>query len=175
MLTTAPGDASHNGRVREWLTRYLPAESVGLVAAMVGGLLVHRWTASLTAAAVAGSCCETIGYYAVVAGRDVVRHYRALHRGAGSGSPRRRLGLACWRTTRDLLVEFGPAEVMDSVVLRPALMYAGPMLTGWFLPGLLLGKLLADVGFYALAVPAYEFRKRRWGVASVAPVKGGGS
>jgi hypothetical protein len=63
-------------------------------------------------------------------------------------------------TARDLTVEFGPAEVFDSVLLRPLLMYAGPVVTGQFIAGTLLGKLLADVAFYAFAITGYEVRKR---------------
>lgn len=146
-------------RVREWLHRYLPAEIVGLLAALGGAFAVFRVTDSPVAAAVAGSACETVGFYATIGWRDVSWQYRAL---AGLAPPRR-VWLTAGRTARDLAVEFGPAEVVDSAFLRPALMYAGPLFTGHFLAGTLLGKLAADVAFYMFAITGYELRKRVFG------------
>jgi hypothetical protein len=150
-------------RVREWLHRYLPAEIVGLVAALGGALVAHRVTGSPVAAAFAGSACETVAYYATIGWWDVTRHHRALD----GVAPARRVWLAAARTARDLAIEFGPAEVVDSAFLRPALMYAGPLLAGGFLVGTLLGKLAADVAFYLFAITGYEVRKRVFGRPTV--------
>ena len=61
----------------------------------------------------------------------------------------------------DLLREFGPAEALDSFALRPLAMYAGPLVTGDLLTGTLLGKVVADLVFYAIAACAYERRRTR--------------
>jgi hypothetical protein len=144
--------------VREWLRRYLPAEAVGIVGALAGALLVMRATGAPVAAAFAGSVGETVGYYATIGWRDVVRHHRPLE-----GTPHRRFARAVGLTARDLAVEFGPAEALDSILLRPLLMYVGPVVTGHFLAGTLFGKLTADVAFYAFAITGYEVRKRIFG------------
>jgi hypothetical protein len=144
-------------RVREWLRRYLPAEAVGLTGALAGALVVMRATGSPVAAAFAGSVGETVGYYMTIGWRDLARHHRLLTRSAHRRT--RAVGL----TARDLAVEFGPAEALDSIVLRPLLMYLGPVVTGQFLAGTLLGKLAADVAFYAFAITGYEMRKRIFG------------
>jgi len=136
-------------RFREWLRRYLPAEAAGLLAALTGALVTHRLTGSPVAAAFAGSACEAAGYYATIAARDVARHRRDMT------TPR-----ALARTGRDLTVEFGAAEAVDSLLVRPALMYTGPLLTGGFVTGTVIGKVSADVVFYALAITGYELRKR---------------
>jgi hypothetical protein len=61
------------------------------------------------------------------------------------------------RTGANLLVELGPAELLDSAVIRPLAMAGGTGLLG--LPwGILAGKLAADVLFYAVAILAYEWR-----------------
>jgi hypothetical protein len=143
-------------RGREWLRRYLPAEIAGVLAALGGALAAHRVSDSPVAAAVAGSACETVGYYATIGWRDFNWQYRALD----GVAPTRRAWLTAGRTARDLAVEFGPAEVIDSAFVRPTLMYAGPLLTGQFLAGTLLGKLAADVVFYTFAITGYEVRKR---------------
>ena len=53
------------------------------------------------------------------------------------------------------------AEVGDTVFVRPLLMYAFVAPLGGLLPGVIAGKIAADIVFYALAVPAYELRERR--------------
>jgi hypothetical protein len=57
-------------------------------------------------------------------------------------------------------LEFGLTEVIDSVVLRPALMYACTLLVSNAVVGVLLGKLAADVTFYIPAIAAFELRRR---------------
>lgn len=92
----------------------------------------------------AAAIAETLGFYAVAA-IVVARTHRA-----------RRLR----RTARDLAVEFGPAEVLDTVLLRPALMYLGVHVLGDLTAGVLVGKLLADVVFYLLAVAGHRAGRR---------------
>ena len=46
-------------------------------------------------------------------------------------------------------------------MLRPGLIYLAASWTGSnVVIGLLVGKLLADVGFYAVVIPSYELRKK---------------
>jgi hypothetical protein len=166
-------------KLREWGRRYLLAEIVGTTTALAAALTVHALTGSLAPAALAGSAAETVAYYAVILRRAVPRLYAAQ---AGTGPVRRLL-----RTGRSLLAEmsdFVAAELVDTVLVRPGLIY---LATGWADPGtaassgaagsgsgfgaaggaagavatgLLIGKLLADVGFYAVVIPSYELRKK---------------
>jgi hypothetical protein len=143
-------------KLREWGRRYLLAEIVGTVAALTAALAVHALTGSLATAALAGSVAESIAYYGVV----LRRMLPALHRRhAGAGRLRR---LA--RTGRDAVTEvsdFLAAEALDTLVVRPGLIF---LAAGWagsgVVWGLLIGKLLADVGFYAVVIPSYELRKK---------------
>ena len=72
----------------------------------------------------------------------------------------RRLWLTGSRTVRDLLIEFGPAELVDTVLVRPLFMYLMPSLLDNFTAGILVGKLAADVVFYSLAIGAYELKQQ---------------
>jgi ornithine decarboxylase len=138
-------------RARVWARRYLPAEAAGLSTALLGTMVTYRITGSAATAAFAGSACESIGYYATTWARDLRRHYRSL----GGRAWR-----AAARTSRDLAVEFGPAEIVDSLFVRPGLMYAGRLFTSDLIVGTLVGKVAADVAFYAIAISGYEFRTR---------------
>jgi hypothetical protein len=146
-------------KVREWGRRYLLAELVGTVTALAAAVSVHALTGSLAPAALAGSVAETVAYYGVILRRTVPRLY------AASAGARRRL----LRTGRGLLAEmsdFVAAELADTFLLRPGLIYlaagwAGSGSAGTGVPaGLLIGKLLADLGFYAVVIPSYELRKK---------------
>jgi hypothetical protein len=65
------------------------------------------------------------------------------------------------RNLRALLVEFGVAELADSFLVRPLLMYWLPGLVGSVALGILLAKLAADVTFYVPAIISYELSKKR--------------
>jgi hypothetical protein len=143
-------------KLRDWGRRYLLAEIAGTVAALTAALTVHTLTGSLAPAALAGSAAESIAYYAVVLRRMLPVLYR---RHAGAGRLRRAA-----RTARDLATEvsdFLAAELADTLLVRPGLIY---LAAGWagsgVVWGLLIGKLAADVGFYAVVIPSYELRKK---------------
>ncbi|MBF9142635.1 hypothetical protein [Hymenobacter properus] len=143
-------------RLREWLRRYLPAELLSALATLAAAGLVMRASRSGVRAALAGTWAGNVAYFGLLLAQDVRLARRA----------RRQRGYAyTWRTfgqnLRALAVEFGAAEVLDSLVIRPALMYYLPRWLGHFAAGILLAKLLADVTFYIPAILSYELSKKR--------------
>jgi O-antigen/teichoic acid export membrane protein len=126
-------------------TRYLPAEVVGTVCAVAGAYVAFLVLADRAVAAIVGTMAENVGFYGVMA---VVEW-------------RRRRARSVRRTALALFAEFGPAEALDSLLVRPACMYLGPLLTGGIASGSLLGKLAADGVFYAVAIVGYEIMQRR--------------
>ncbi|WP_314505268.1 hypothetical protein [uncultured Microbacterium sp.] len=128
-----------------WVVRYLPAEIVGTAAMVLAGLAVTVWTEAPALIALAALLGESIGFYTVLA----ITIY--AEQSAVSDTWRRAVG----RTFLLLLAEFGPAELLDSLLIRPAALILGV----WLLPdpvwGLLAGKVFADVVFYAIAAGAF--------------------
>ena len=57
---------------------------------------------------------------------------------------------------RSIAVEFGPAEVIDSIIIRPVALYAGPYILGNVAVGWVVGSLVADIAFYVMAIFSYE-------------------
>ena len=111
-----------------------------------------RWSRpgeGVASAVVAATWAESLGFYAFVTGRE-------LRRARGP----RRTPSALVLAVRDVVAEFGVAEAADTIFVRPALMYAFVDPLGGVLPGVIAGKLAADLVFYGLAVPAYELRER---------------
>ncbi|MEV4622270.1 hypothetical protein AB0J74_26600 [Asanoa sp. NPDC049573] len=127
------------GRVRDWLARYAPAEAAGITGALLAAAAVD----SPEAAAVAGTVGETVGFYATI----LVRDLRAGGRPAA--------------VVRDLAVEFGAAEVLDTLLVRPAAMYLATRALGTATAGVVAGKLAADAVFYTIAIIGYELRRQR--------------
>jgi hypothetical protein len=143
-------------KIREWASRYLPAEIIATVTALIGAFAGHYFSGSLIGAAVGGTIGENVGYYGYFVVLETRRHYA----GHAQHPQLRRIFLTAVKTLRDLLVEFGPAEALDSLFVRPFCMYFGPQLVSNFTLGILLGKLAADVVFYAFAAAGYEVKKR---------------
>lgn len=143
------------GKVSEWVRRYGPIELAGAICAVGVALLVNHWTGSLATSAVAGAWAESLGYYGAAGWLEM---RRSTHSAALIGPTGRASRLL--QTVRTLVLEFGPAELVDTALIRPALMFAAPLLLGSVGVGLLVGKLAADVAFYAIVITVYEARKR---------------
>ncbi|HSX32454.1 MAG TPA: hypothetical protein VLF43_04270 [Candidatus Saccharimonadales bacterium] len=145
-------------KVREWVIRYGPAEIGGTVAAFAGAYVSLAISDSLAAAAIAGTIGEGVGFYGVAASREAVRYWRSHH-----GHTRvRRAWLTGLHTLRGMMVEFGPAEIVDSFAVRPGLLYIIPFLMGEanYAIAFLIAKITADLVFYGFAIIGYEVRRR---------------
>jgi hypothetical protein len=138
--------------IRRWCARYLPAEVIGTISAVTSAYVAYLATGDRALAAIFGTIGENVGFYSVMA---VVEWRRQ-----GTAGP---MGLQAraQRTIRVLSAEFGPAELIDSLVVRPGAMYLGPFVTGGITSGSLLGKIMADAVFYAVAIASFELVHRR--------------
>ncbi|BBX68525.1 hypothetical protein [Mycolicibacterium psychrotolerans] len=146
------GSTARRVRIREWVRRYLPCEVAGTVGEFGAAALVYVATDSLGAAAVAASVGASGGYYAVAYLSALRWSYRdQAHRPALA-----RLLMANLLALRSVAIEFGPAEVIDSIAVRPLGFYLGPALFGNVAAGWIFGKLVSDVAFYTCAVFSYE-------------------
>lgn len=124
-------------RWKRWLRRYAPAEIVALVTAAAGYLLFDAATDNAVAAAYGAAVGDNVGYYGTLVVREIA---------AG-----RRVGA--------LVVEFGPAEALDSALVRPACVAVSTAALGPAV-GVLVAKVLADLAFYVPVITTYELRRR---------------
>jgi hypothetical protein len=173
-LSATPPQGRPGNLVRRWLSRYGPSEILGTVAAVASAVLVERMTGSIVAAAYAGALAETVAFYGVMFLRECVR---AAHQAGARGRP---FAAKDFLTVGgNLVLEFGVAEALDLVVIRPLLMGVGLRWVGGQL-GALVGKLAADLVFYGPVLTIYEWRlaegtarveerRRRTTAAHVAP------
>ena len=140
-------------RAGDWLRRYGVAELAGISTALVSAWVADVLGAHPFAVAFAATVGENFGFYATIIGRQVAADRRVAQR---AGEPY--VGRRVWRTTRELLLEFGPAELLDSLIIRPAAMGLGIRFLGRD-AGVVAGKLAADVTFYLPVILTYELRR----------------
>ncbi len=133
---------------------------MGTVAAYASFFLIQKATDNDIAAAYAGAVGENTGFYSTMMAREIIKD---VHQAKADGQPYSPNLIL--KTVGKLFVEFGPAEVLDSLLIRPATMGLGARLLGKEI-GVITGKIIADVSFYAPAIISYEFKKNFSGSGS---------
>lgn len=116
--------------VTHW-RRYASLEIAGTVTAFLAGALALMFNLPTAVAAYVATFAENLGFYGTAFLLERKKE-KSFHKAVLS-----------------LVVEFGPAEVLDTLFVRPACMFAGIALLGTF--GILIGKLAADLVFYTIA------------------------
>lgn len=161
-----------------WIKRYLPAEVTGTAAAILGTTLSWQFEQSLAVTALVGAWSEVVGFYLAM----LIREWRSqrplrlhslpndqLNRRVELGwqarvtayltSVRQTIGFLA-QILRTLVAEFGPAELVDPFLLRPALL----ALAMHLIPGahwaVMIGKVAADLIFYTVAISSFELRQK---------------
>jgi len=143
------------GKTREWLKRYIPAEALGSICALIAAWLVYSHTHSYITAAAAGWVGEGIGFFGyfitteLIQGSKKYYHLPLINR----------IFSAVTAASANLLVEFLPAEIIDNFLIRPYAMYIAPQYIHPYPLGFLVGKFSADIFFYIFAIIGYEVRK----------------
>jgi hypothetical protein len=122
-------------KLTHWLYRYAPAEIGGTVSAYSAYFLFDYWLEMAIASAFIATWAENIGFYSVILWKR---------------RKEKRLLL-------NVIIEFGPAELLDSFIFRPWCIAGSVYLMGP-IAGVLVGKLLGDLLFYIPVVLTYENR-----------------
>lgn len=143
-------------KTKEWARRYIPAEILGTAGALIAAWIVYVHTHSYVAAAAAGWIGEGIGFYGYFVSTELLLNARKYREHPFF----KRVLLAVGIASSNLLVEFAPAEILDTFFIRPFAMFLAPQHIHPYPIGFLVGKFGADLVFYLLAVIGYETRKR---------------
>ncbi len=142
-------------KVKDWLRRYLLAEIVSTTLSLATAWLIMESTGDRVMSAFVGSAVASISFYGVVAIKDISTSLK--HHKNNNEKYRIKSFLIDFR---NLIIEFGPAEILDVIAVRPFFMYLIPKLTGEFILSTLAGKIIADIFFFVLAIVMYELRKK---------------
>ncbi len=140
-------------KIKGWLKRYLPPEIIGTITAVSSATIAHSLDYNLVVAAYAGSIGEAIGFYATV----IVQNFLFIKRQNKVDNKRFAFSDVI-RLTKSMLLEFGPAGILDGLVLRPFFMILFPVLLHDFTLGILVGKIAGDITFYVLVILSHEIK-----------------
>lgn len=142
-------------KIREWIRRYLLADILSTILSLGTAWVIHRTSGDNVLAAFVGSAMASISFYGIIAYSDVkksLKHHRKHDL---------RYGFAAYfKDLRNLIIEFGPSEILDVLAVRPFFMYLMPKLMGEFVLGTFVGKMIADFIFFIPAIIMYEVRKK---------------
>ena len=142
-------------KAKKWLRRYIPANISATIGAIFAAWLVYKLTKNQILAAYAGTIGDNIGYYGVIAIRDFKKNKaKYIKNGEKYGV------IGYLKTVRNLIIEFGTAEALDSLIVRPLCLYWFPIWMPTYELGIIAGKYAADIIFYIPTIISYELRKK---------------
>ncbi len=142
-------------KFKQWIKRYLVAEVLGTLMAVGASFLSFFIAPNPIIAAYAGTWGENLGFYGTMAFKEIHtgrKHHKKNNQKYGF--------IGVLKAFRNLILEFGFAEIFDSFVIRPFFMFLFPVLLGNLAVGVVVGKITADIIFYIPAVIGYELRKK---------------
>ncbi|MEI6806207.1 MAG: hypothetical protein WCK49_06850, partial [Myxococcaceae bacterium] len=131
------GNFSMATTLLRWLKRYGPAEIFAILGVYAGYFLSENFAHIIWISAYAGAMGENVGFYGVIVYQRLKAKENLWH----------------------VLAEFGPAEILDSLILRPLALFVGVETMGPML-GLLVGKLAGDVLFYIPVILTHELMRK---------------
>lgn len=136
-------------RIKMWIRRYGLAELLGTTCALLSALAAAKMGANGVTIAVAGAWGEVVGFYLPMLVQELRSQWQS-----------RRLPGALCCTLRNLLLEFGAAELLDTALVRPTLITGVVQLVPHLSLGILVGKVLADCIFYGTAMVGRQMSQR---------------
>jgi len=142
-------------KITVWVKRYLLADVLSTILSLLTAWGIFETTADRVLAAFVGSAVASLVFYFTIAFSDVRKSIKQ-HRIDNEKYKIKSFLI----DFRNLIIEFGPAELLDVLAVRPFFMYLIPKLTGDFISGTFIGKMIADVIFFIPAIIMFELRKK---------------
>ena len=142
-------------KIKEFSKRYLPAEIVGTLTAIGAASIAHIFSHNPVFIAYIATLGEAIGFFSTI----FIQQFLTFSKKRKIENKQFSLSDIS-KIISHVLLEFGPAEILDSLVLRPFFMYLFPSLVKNFTLGILLGKIAGDITFYLLVILSYEMKKK---------------
>ncbi len=143
-------------KIAEWVKRYGLAEVISLTLTVVASWLTFKFTNSNISTALAGTWAGNIGYFGTILIQDILLAIKQLEHSGKKYSAE-----TFYKNARALFVEFGIAEIFDTFLIRPTLLYYFPIWLDNLSLGVIVAKFAADITFYVPAIISYEMSKKK--------------
>jgi hypothetical protein len=132
--------------LKRWAARYLPSEIAGFFAIIAFGNLFMHLSGNIIISSYAASIADWVVYYGLIFFRDVTKSKEKNK---------------YKKTFLDMTVEFGPAEIVDTLVTRPFFLSIFTMMIANYSLGLMVGSLVANILFYSIIITIVELKSRK--------------
>ncbi len=139
-------------KLREWWGRYAFPEFIAIIILLVSANVLHLFIGSIVIVAFIVPWLENVGFYGTIIARDI----KARKKKNGKITFKEVL-----KQIRNSIVEFGPAEYLDSFVIRPFWLILFPFLipNNYVLATFIAG-MVANITYYVPVIISYEMRKK---------------
>jgi len=137
-------------KLDEWVKRYLWIEIIAILTAVVSGNISQLIFNNLIISAFIATWIDTITYYGLMAYQDLRLRKK---------KDKKLRSLSYIKVLRNLLLEFGPAEYFDNVILRPFFLATTPYFISDYSIAIIVGSIIASIIFYIPTILGYEIRK----------------
>ncbi|MBI2129852.1 hypothetical protein HYU07_06470 [Candidatus Woesearchaeota archaeon] len=137
-------------KLKEWFKRYALAELTGILFALIFSNLSMFFFKNTIIAGFIGTWMDNLGFYGIIVHRDLNKRKR-----------NKKLNFLDYlKQLRNMIVEFGPAEYLDSFIIRPLYYSFLPYVIADYSLAIFIGAILAGITYYIPAIISYEFRKK---------------
>ena len=140
-------------KLLEWGRRYWLAETLSFAAALLSSHFAYLLSGNLLVSAFLTTWVTNGTFYGTIAWQEMGRQKQK----AGFGL------LAFLKALRIMVLEFGPGEYLDSLLIRPFWLAALPLLLSDYAVAIAVGTVLADISYFAPVIFSYEMRKKYLG------------
>ncbi len=131
-------------KLKEWVKRYGTAEVIGLIFAVLGANVSFILTKNIILSAFIGTWTENIGFYGTIAYNDLKNKKNKPY----------------LKQTLHMIIEFGPAEYIDSFLIRPLYLSFFPYIITNYSLAILVATILANITYYIPTIISYEIKKK---------------
>lgn len=143
--------AKFKEKAKEWFKRYFFIEITAMLTAVIFGTISQFLFNNVIISAYIATWSDNTVYYSLMS-------YRELK--ARKKKDKKLTSIGFLKVLRNMIAEFGPAEYLDSFVIRPFFMAVMLLFIKNDSLAILLGSILANITFYIPVIISYELRKK---------------
>ncbi len=138
-------------KLREWIKRYALAEAVAIILALIfSNMLMWLWDNIILTGFIT-TWIENFFFYGIITYRDL-KEKKNINNGLKIKDFIIQL--------RNIIIEFGPSEYLDSFIIRPFYLSFFPYVISNYTLAIFTGIMMANITYYIPIILLYELRKK---------------
>lgn len=138
-------------KAKEWFGRYALAVTLGTAAALTAANISQYYFDNVVISAFIASIADALVGYGVLITKDIRERIKMDGKLTWTGF---------WKVVRNMFIEFGPAEYLDTYVFRPFFFSVFPLFIPHYSLAILLGSLTTEITYFIPVIFSYEMRKK---------------